>query len=137
MLKVRLSSLLLAVLVSLPLAVTAAESPKTEPAKAAATQVAQTGLVNLNTADVATLQRELAGIGATKAQAIVAYREEHGDFTTVDELLEVKGIGEATLEKNRDKLSVRIPRSSGHPFHEHLTTDSTVIRPPIPRASGH
>lgn len=32
---------------------------------------------------------------------------------------------------------LRIPRSSGHPFHEHLTTDSTVIRPPIPRASGH
>ena len=32
---------------------------------------------------------------------------------------------------------VRIPRSSGHPFHEHLTTDSTVIWPPIPRASGH
>ena len=33
--------------------------------------------------------------------------------------------------------SLRIPRSSGHPFHEHLATDSTVIRPPIPRASGH
>ncbi len=32
---------------------------------------------------------------------------------------------------------MRIPRSSGHPFHEHLATDSTVIRPPIPRASGH
>ncbi|WP_296131627.1 hypothetical protein, partial [Pseudomonas sp. Ga0074129] len=32
--------------------------------------------------------------------------------------------------------SLRIPRSSGHPFHEHLTTDSTLIRPPIPRASG-
>ncbi|WP_334312580.1 hypothetical protein [Pseudomonas aeruginosa] len=32
---------------------------------------------------------------------------------------------------------LRIPRSSGHPFHEHLTTDSTLIRPPIPRASGH
>ncbi|MEL3799922.1 hypothetical protein [Pseudomonas aeruginosa] len=32
---------------------------------------------------------------------------------------------------------LRISRSSGHPFHEHLTTDSTVIRPPIPRASGH
>ncbi|QTS88482.1 helix-hairpin-helix domain-containing protein [Ectopseudomonas khazarica] len=107
MLKVRLSSLLLAVLVSLPLAATAAETPKAEPAKAAAAQVAQTGLVNLNTADVATLQRELAGIGVTKAQAIVAYREEHGDFATVDELLEVKGIGKATLEKNRDKLSVK------------------------------
>ena len=46
------------------------------------------------------------GIGATKAQAIVAYREEHGNFASVDELLEVKGIGEATLEKNRDRLSV-------------------------------
>ncbi|MDI3183269.1 hypothetical protein, partial [Pseudomonas paracarnis] len=33
-------------------------------------------------------------------------------------------------------FGVRIPRSSGHPFHEHLTTDSTLIRPPIPRASG-
>jgi DNA-binding transcriptional MerR regulator len=36
-----------------------------------------------------------------------------------------------------DRHIVRIPRSSGHPFHEHLTTDSTLIRPPIPRASGH
>lgn len=35
------------------------------------------------------------------------------------------------------KTLVRIPRSSGHPFHEHLTTDSTVIRPPIPRVSDH
>ena len=35
------------------------------------------------------------------------------------------------------RVWVRIPRSSGHPFHEHLATDSTVIRPPIPRASGH
>ena len=34
-------------------------------------------------------------------------------------------------------ILLRIPRSSGHPFHEHLTTDSTLIRPPIPRASGH
>ncbi|MUH92067.1 hypothetical protein GNQ40_19670 [Pseudomonas aeruginosa] len=38
---------------------------------------------------------------------------------------------------NIAKDELRIPRSSGHPFHEHLTTDSTVIRPPIPRASGH
>ncbi len=35
------------------------------------------------------------------------------------------------------RLRVRIPRSSGHPFHKHLTTDSTVIRPPIPRVSDH
>ena len=35
------------------------------------------------------------------------------------------------------EIMMRIPRSSGHPFHEHLTTDSTVIRPPIPRVSDH
>src|SRR5690606_7675809 len=104
--RLRLSSLLFAVLASFSLAAAAAETPKNESAKAAAVQVAQVAVVNLNTADAETLQRELAGIGATKAQAIVAYREEHGNFASVDELLEVKGIGEATLEKNRDKLSV-------------------------------
>ncbi|RMH84861.1 helix-hairpin-helix domain-containing protein [Pseudomonas sp. AOB-7] len=106
MLKARLSSLLFAVLASLSLAAVAAETPKSESAKPAAVQVAQVVVVNLNTADADTLQRELAGIGETKAKAIVAYREEHGDFASVDELLEVKGIGQATLEKNRDKLSV-------------------------------
>ncbi|WP_343349898.1 ComEA family DNA-binding protein [Pseudomonas sediminis] len=106
MLKARLSSLLFAVLASLSLAAVAAETPKTESAKPAAVQVAQVAVVNLNTADADTLQRELAGIGETKAKAIVAYREEHGNFASVDELLEVKGIGQATLEKNRDKLSV-------------------------------
>lgn len=106
MLKVSLSSLLFAVLASFSLAAAAAEAPKTESAKPAAMQVAQVAVVNLNTADAATLQSELVGIGATKAQAIVAYREEHGNFASVDELLEVKGIGEATLEKNRDRLSV-------------------------------
>lgn len=106
MLKIRLSSILFAVLASFSLAAAAAENPKTESTKAAAVQVARVAAVNLNTADAETLQRELVGIGATKAQAIVAYREEHGNFASVDELLEVKGIGEATLEKNRDKLSV-------------------------------
>ncbi|PKM01371.1 MAG: competence protein ComEA [Gammaproteobacteria bacterium HGW-Gammaproteobacteria-7] len=63
--------------------------------------------VNLNTADAATLTRELKGIGATKAKAIVDYREEHGPFSSVDELLEVKGIGSATLQKIRSQLSVQ------------------------------
>ncbi|WP_395502238.1 ComEA family DNA-binding protein [Ectopseudomonas mendocina] len=88
-----------AVLASFSLAAAAAETPKPN-----AVRVAQVALVNLAAADVATLQGELAEIGATKAQAIVAYREERGSFVSVDELLEVKGIGEA-LEKNRDKLS--------------------------------
>ena len=106
MMKIYLSSVLFAVLTSLSLAASAVETSNTEPAKPASVQVAQAVTVNLNTADAETLQRELAGIGATKAQAIVAYREAHGNFASVDELLEVKGIGEATLDKNRDKLMV-------------------------------
>jgi competence protein ComEA len=101
-----LSSLLFAALAATSLAVSAAETPKAVPAKAEIVQVAEAGKVNLNTADVSTLQRELSGIGETKAKAIVAYREAHGPFASVDELLEVKGIGEAILAKNRDKLSI-------------------------------
>jgi competence protein ComEA len=61
---------------------------------------------NLNTADASTLQRELNGIGQAKAQAIVAYREANGPFQSVDELLEIKGIGNALMERNRDKLTL-------------------------------
>ena len=68
--------------------------------------MAQVAVVNLNTADAERLQRELLGIAVAKAQAIVEYREEHGNFASVDELLEAKDIGEASLEKHRDKLSV-------------------------------
>lgn len=63
--------------------------------------------VNLNTADIETLARELNGVGMAKARAIVEYREAHGEFTMVDELLEVKGIGMAILEKNLSKLTVK------------------------------
>lgn len=67
---------------------------------------AQTTKVDLNGADAPTLQRELSGIGEAKAKAIVAYRESNGPFSSVDELLEVKGIGKAILDKNREKLEV-------------------------------
>ncbi|OOL38558.1 helix-hairpin-helix domain-containing protein [Pseudomonas sp. FSL W5-0299] len=62
--------------------------------------------IDLNEADVPTLQKELAGVGEAKAKAIVAYRETNGPFASVDELLEVKGIGKAILDRNRDKLEV-------------------------------
>ncbi len=64
-------------------------------------------VVNINTADTETLARELNGVGAAKALAIVEYREAHGEFSSVDELLEVKGIGMAILEKNLNKLTVK------------------------------
>ncbi|WP_449431688.1 ComEA family DNA-binding protein [Pseudomonas putida] len=62
--------------------------------------------VDLNNADALTLQRELNGIGKAKAEAIVAYREANGPFAAVDELLEIKGIGTALYERNRDRLMV-------------------------------
>lgn len=60
-------------------------------------------LVNINTAGAGELEA-LEGIGPALAQRIVEYREEHGPFQSVDELLEVKGIGEAKLEKFRDSV---------------------------------
>ena len=63
-------------------------------------------LININTASAYKLT-ELDGIGEVKAEAIVRYREENGKFTSVDELLNVKGIGEKTLEKIRDRITVK------------------------------
>lgn len=60
--------------------------------------------VNLNTADAATLDRVLLNIGASKAEAIVAYRKEHGSFKSPEQLALVKGIGLKTIEKNRDRI---------------------------------
>lgn len=61
--------------------------------------------LNINTATASEIQKALTGIGAKKAGAIVQYREKHGNFTSAEQLLEVQGIGKATLEKNRDRLA--------------------------------
>ncbi|MDB6443485.1 MULTISPECIES: helix-hairpin-helix domain-containing protein [Pseudomonas] len=103
-------SLVFALLTSASIAAIAA--PAVKPETTAAPQVTQVSTrpegakVNLNEADAATLQRELAGIGEAKAKAIVAYRETNGAFSSVEELLEVKGIGKAILDRNREKLDV-------------------------------
>ncbi|MNN86359.1 ComE operon protein 1 [compost metagenome] len=68
--------------------------------------MATTAKIDLNTADAQALQQGLSGIGRAKAEAIVAYREANGAFASVDELLEVKGIGMTLLDKNRELLSV-------------------------------
>jgi len=61
------------------------------------------GPIDINTASLDELQK-LIGIGPVLAQRIIDYREEHGPFQTVEDLLEVKGIGEATLEKFREDV---------------------------------
>ena len=60
---------------------------------------------NINTADAATLDAAMQGVGPKSAAAIVAYRTKHGPFKSVDDLVKVKGIGPKAVEKNRDKLS--------------------------------
>ena len=62
--------------------------------------------VNINRASEGELV-SLNGIGSSKAQAIILYREMFGDFKSVDELEKVKGIGEKTIEKNRGRLRVQ------------------------------
>ena len=63
-------------------------------------------VVNINTADAATLDRVLIGIGPSKAQAIVAHRKANGAFKSVDALSEVKGIGPATIKRNAGRISL-------------------------------
>lgn len=63
------------------------------------------GKVNLNTADEAALTT-LSGIGSSKAQAILAYREEHGGFSAIEEILNVPGIKEGTFVKIKDNIAV-------------------------------
>ncbi|WP_395787101.1 ComEA family DNA-binding protein [Aquimonas sp.] len=71
--------------------------------------------VNINTADAATLAAVLNGIGPAKAEAIVAYRSENGPFRSADQLAEVRGIGLATVEKNRDLIVVTAAPAAAAP----------------------
>jgi competence protein ComEA len=57
-----------------------------------------TGLVNINTADETALE-SLPEVGPVTAQAIITWRSQHGGFTSIDQLLDVDGIGDATLAK--------------------------------------
>lgn len=63
------------------------------------------GAININRANSAQLQT-LYGIGPSKAKEILAYRKSHGAFKTVDELVNVKGIGPKTLAKMRSQVTI-------------------------------
>ena len=70
-----------------------------------ATQVQQDNRININTADEAQLTT-LTGIGATRAQAIIAYREENGPFAAIEDIMNVQGIKEGTFAKIKDEIVV-------------------------------
>ncbi|MEH6576487.1 MAG: helix-hairpin-helix domain-containing protein [Amphritea sp.] len=71
-----------------------------------ATPLYADGKVNINTATVEQLADGLNGVGENKAKAIVAYREEHGPYASVEDLTQVKGIGAGLLKKNRQVITL-------------------------------
>ncbi|MEN8169641.1 MAG: helix-hairpin-helix domain-containing protein [Pseudomonadota bacterium] len=64
-------------------------------------------VVNINTADAQTLAANIVGVGEKKSLAIVAFRDEHGPFKSVDEMTQVKGIGLKLVDKNRENLTIK------------------------------
>ena len=67
------------------------------------------GPVDINTADAETLSAELNGVGLAKARAIVEYRNKYGPFKSADDLSLVKGIGDRTVEINRENIRIGSP----------------------------
>lgn len=83
----QINSLLLTLLLTLPIIGFSAEA------------------ININTADKEALMSVIKGVGEKKAEAIIQYREENGDYKSVDDLANVKGIGQTMIDKHRELLS--------------------------------
>ena len=67
---------------------------------------AEEARLDINTATAEQIAEMLTGIGPSKSEAIVAYRKQHGDFEHVDELVNVRGIGLRTVDRNRDLIAI-------------------------------
>ena len=67
---------------------------------------AQHAIININSADAQSIAAGLKGVGASRAEAIVRYRETYGPFASLEELAEVKGVGKSTVDKNRKVLTL-------------------------------
>lgn len=88
---------------------------KTPPAKASVAKATAANPVNINSASVAQLQT-LPGIGASTAQRIIDYRQKNGAFKKIEELMNVKGIGEKSFLKLKPVITVggdKVDRASG------------------------
>lgn len=88
----------------------AAQTTNADTKKTISVKAQEVEVVNINSADLATLQ-SLQGIGPQKAQAIIDYRKEHGNFKSIDDLSKVKGFNEKLVTKlikqNPDKMVVK------------------------------
>ena len=63
--------------------------------------------ININTADKETLMSAIKGVGEKRAEAIIAYRDDHGPFKSIEELANVSGVGPSIVESNMDNLSLK------------------------------
>lgn len=66
-----------------------------------------TPMVNINTANAVELSEALTGVGISRANAIVQYRQANGPFKSANELSNVKGIGAATIKRNSGRISIK------------------------------
>src|SRR5215470_12421871 len=87
------------------------------------------GPVDINTADAATLAKELNGVGPARAQAIVAYRNEHGPFKSVDDLRLVKNMPQKVIDNNRELLRVDGAKSPAAAKPAGSKTDAKPAKP--------
>jgi len=92
---------------------TTSVAPATTASKVAGTQVKKEqaavtdeSTVSINTATAEEFAKVMNGVGMKKAQAIISYREELGQFTDIEQLREVPGIGAALFERNKDRLKL-------------------------------
>lgn len=83
------------------LSVTAVQAAGKEPA------VQAQPVVNINQASAAELAEALNGVGISRANAIVAWRQAHGPFKSAEELANVKGIGAATIKRNQARITLK------------------------------
>ncbi|MCB1648136.1 MAG: helix-hairpin-helix domain-containing protein [Pseudomonadales bacterium] len=93
-------ALILSCLSPLAFAAQAPQNQDAEPPIAAKTQV------DINKADAATLALALDGVGMAKAQDIIAHRDKIGGFKSLEDLEQVRGIGPATIARNRDRILI-------------------------------
>ena len=88
-----------------------AEAPRSAELALAKASIEQSveveSVVNINSADAETISKMVKGIGIKKANAIVEFRNQHGAFQSLEELTQVKGIGQRTVDKNADVIVLK------------------------------